>query len=91
MARITSKYQLTLPKAVAEQVGLKPGDEVDCELSGDQIRIRSTDRASAQPRSIVEQLTYFDMATERQRHREHTRTGSSATNRDWTRDELYES
>ncbi len=39
MSKITSKYQLTLPKAVAEKAGYHPGDEVECEVAGEAIRV----------------------------------------------------
>ena len=35
MARVTSKLQVTIPKAVAEQFGIRPGDRIgdigDCD------------------------------------------------------------
>ena len=90
MSRLTSKYQLTIPKAVAEEVGLKPGDEVDCEPAGEIVRVRPRQRALARSRSVTERLIFFDLATERQRHRDYAQTPSAETNRCWTRDDLYE-
>ena len=90
MSKLTSKYQLTLPKAVAQNVGLKPGDEIDCEPAGDIIRIRPKTHARAAGRTITDQLMLFDLATERQRHRDHSRKLPQATDRGWSRDELYE-
>jgi len=90
MSRLTSKYQVTIPKFVAELVGLKPGDEIECEPAGEIVRLRSKERHLARPRSVTEQLVLFDLATERQRHREHLGGLSHATERGWTRDELYE-
>lgn len=34
MARVTSKLQLTLPKAVADKHGIRPGDEFAVHSSG---------------------------------------------------------
>ena len=39
MAKVTSKLQFTLPKKLAEQVGISPGDEVDVSLAGEGLRI----------------------------------------------------
>lgn len=91
MAKLTSKFQLTLPRAIAAKVGLKPGDEIDCEPAGDIVRIRSKTRTRVQGRTITDQLMLFDLATERQRYREHSSVLSHPTERGWTRDELYES
>jgi AbrB family looped-hinge helix DNA binding protein len=90
MSKITSKYQLTIPKAVAQTVGLKPGDEIDCEPAGDIIRVRPKAPARAAARPTTEQLAVFDLASERQRHRKRSVTASSAGERGWTRDQLYE-
>ena len=39
MARITSKYQVTVPRAIAEKYGLRPGDDIDWIPAGDVIRV----------------------------------------------------
>ena len=39
-ARITSKGQITLPKAVRHALGLKPGDKVVFEQEGEDVRVR---------------------------------------------------
>ena len=69
MAKVTSKYQVTVPKAIAEQYDIHPGDEIDWVAAGDVIRVipggiqvTAPDRES--------RLQLFDQATER--HREHT-------------------
>jgi AbrB family looped-hinge helix DNA binding protein len=88
LAKLTSKYQLTLPKAAAEKIGLRPGDDVDCEPAGEIIRVRA--KRPTPSRSVTDQLVLFDLATERQRHREHLHAPSPASERGWTRDDLYE-
>ena len=90
MGKLTSKYQLTLPKAVAHEVGLKPGDELDCEPAGDIIRIRPKARIKSHGHPIIDQLLLFDLATERQSNRERSTIASHEPERGWTRDELYE-
>ena len=39
MSRITSKLQVTVPKAIAERYGIRPGDEIRFEESGEVIRV----------------------------------------------------
>ena len=39
-ARITSKGQITVPKAVRHALGLKPGDKVVFEQDGEEICVR---------------------------------------------------
>jgi antitoxin PrlF len=34
------KGQVVIPKAIREQIGIRPGDEVSFETSGDEVRIR---------------------------------------------------
>ena len=36
MAKVTSKLQVTIPKAIAEQYGIKPGDEIEFRPSLDK-------------------------------------------------------
>jgi AbrB family looped-hinge helix DNA binding protein len=40
LATLTSKYQLSLPKAVAKKAGLAPGDELECVVAGEVVRVR---------------------------------------------------
>jgi AbrB family looped-hinge helix DNA binding protein len=39
MAKVTSKLQLTLPKKLADQYGIKPGDEVQFREAGNIIHL----------------------------------------------------
>jgi AbrB family looped-hinge helix DNA binding protein len=63
MAKLTSKYQLTLPKAVAQRAGLKPGDDVDCESSDEMVRIKRKAKSTMRPYSKTDRLVLFDLAT----------------------------
>ena len=38
MSKVTSKLQLTVPKAIADKYGIRPGDELDWVAAGDSIR-----------------------------------------------------
>lgn len=94
MARVTSKRQVTLPKAIADRFGIRPGDEIAFVAAGDAIRVEPgpgrTERLSAEAR-----LRLFDAATARQRARQRgaargpDRTRRRPSSRGWTREELY--
>jgi len=89
MAKVTSKLQLTLPKALAERHAIRPGDAITWESTGDVIRIIPGSRTSAPDRQT--RLRLFDEATERQRRRNRAFEGATNdTSRGWTREGLYE-
>ena len=90
MAKVTSKLQVTVPKALAVQVGIQPGDDVDWTMSGDGLRVTP----SKHRRSFLDletRLRLFNEATDRQRRRERdagvTRTDGD---RGWSREDLYD-
>jgi AbrB family looped-hinge helix DNA binding protein len=86
MAKVTSKLQVTLPKAIAEQYGIRPGDEIDWAPAGDVIRVIPASKLG-EPQELESRLRLFDQATERHRRR---RLGSkSRGDRGWTREDLY--
>ena len=88
MAKVTSKLQRTLPKAVAEGHGIRPGDELDVLSAGQGIRL-----VPARGRRVADvalRLRLFDQATGRQRRRQKRVAVSRRGNRGWTREELYE-
>lgn len=90
MPRITSKLQITIPKRLAEQVGLGPGDEVEFLTAGDGIRMVPAGKAKAGRLSTAERLRLFQAATDRQQVRNKARSGGRAGGgRGWTRDDLY--
>jgi bifunctional DNA-binding transcriptional regulator/antitoxin component of YhaV-PrlF toxin-antitoxin module len=86
MAKVTSKLQLTLPKALAERYGVEPGDEVEWEAAGDAIRVVPS--STRRRRDASSRLRLFDAATRRQEGRQEG--APSAIDRGWTREELYE-
>jgi AbrB family looped-hinge helix DNA binding protein len=91
MARVTSKYQVTIPKAIAELYGIEPGQEIEWLPAGEAIRVVPHVDRERQSDS-ARRLELFDRATERQRARE--QAGGRATrplaDRGWQREELYE-
>jgi len=90
MAKVTSKLQLSLPRRVAERVGIKPGDEIDWIVSPDGIRI-VPQQGRPTIISLAERLALFDDSTARQRKRQRGRKPSSRkrADRGWTREDLY--
>jgi AbrB family looped-hinge helix DNA binding protein len=90
VAKVTSKLQVTVPKAIADRYGIRPGDEIEWVPAGDSIRVIPAGR-SPQRDDLGLRLKLFDAATERQRARQSARTGRSrARGRGWTREELYQ-
>ncbi len=89
MAKVTSKLQVTIPKALAEKFGLEPGDEIVWSALADAIRLT---RQSDAPKGDAEaRLSLFDAATERQRCRERkTLLQAKDEDRGWSREELYQ-
>lgn len=91
MAKVTSKLQVTVPKAVADRYGIKPGDEIRFEDAGEVIRVvPPSASARPEPADVARRLALFDAATERQRRREAVAKPESVASRGWTRDDLYD-
>ena len=88
MGKVTSKLQVTVPKAIADEYRIKPGDEILWVSSGDSIRVTLPGRGPA-PVDRRARLRLFDQATERQARRGQP-PSKSAKARGWTREELYE-
>jgi AbrB family looped-hinge helix DNA binding protein len=89
MAKVTSKLQVTIPKALAERSGIRPGDEIDWSATKEGLRIvpsRSRGRLTLEQR-----LELFDQSTERQKRRQRSRGVPPVTSagRGWTREDLY--
>jgi len=69
MPKVTSKLQLTVPKAIADQYGIRPGDELQWIAAGEAIRVipAGKNNLNEQERPVKERLELFDQATQRQR------------------------
>lgn len=88
MAKVTSKLQVTIPKAIAEQFGLRPGDEIQWVPAGEAVRV--VPAKNVRPGlDTQERLKLFDQATVRQRERGTVRPRPLVEERGWTRGELY--
>jgi AbrB family looped-hinge helix DNA binding protein len=91
MAKVTSKLQVTVPKVIADQYRIRPGDEIEWEAAGETIRIIPPGRR-APAADLGLRLRLFDAATARQRRRQSGRVARTATSpgRGWTREDLYQ-
>ena len=87
MAKVTSKFQVTVPKAIADRYGIRPGDEIDWKPAGDVIRVVPSSRRE-QPEDREFRLRLFDQATERHRRRP-SPEGRRPRGRGWRREDLY--
>jgi AbrB family looped-hinge helix DNA binding protein len=87
MARVTSKLQVTIPKAVADRYGIEPGAEIAFEPAGDVIRVVPARRPV---RTTRERVKLFERMLARQRDREAGRVVPEVEDRGWTREDLYD-
>ncbi|MGH9316598.1 MAG: AbrB/MazE/SpoVT family DNA-binding domain-containing protein [Thermoanaerobaculia bacterium] len=90
MAKVTSKLQVTVPKTIAEQLQIRPGDEIDWIPAGDAVRVvprrrrKTVDDRQARLRS-------FDEATARQLRRQAGKPlQKEPRDRGWKREDLYD-
>jgi AbrB family looped-hinge helix DNA binding protein len=97
--KVTSKLQLTVPKRIADQYGIRPGDELEWIPAGESIRVELVTRKGRDRQLTAEQrLALFDANTkwldelQAQQLKEAKAKGTRTTreNRGWTREELYE-
>lgn len=90
MAKVTSKLQVTLPKALARQYRIEPGDEILWVAAGDSIRVVPVGAPQA-GETPAARLRLFDAATARQNERARRGVKPSPTSKDrgWKREELY--
>ncbi len=90
MAKVTSKLQITLPKRLADEHGIVPGDELSFESVAGVIRMVPAG-ASSRELNVDERLRLFDEASRRIRVRQQgeSRSASESQSRGWAREDLY--
>jgi AbrB family looped-hinge helix DNA binding protein len=90
MSKVTSKLQLTLPKALAEKFSIRPGDDVEWVAMVDALKLvpHKAQQASTTT-TIAKRLRSFDAATARQAERQKRSALPAAKHRGWTREEIY--
>lgn len=89
MSKVTSKLQVTLPKALADRYKITPGDEIEWVAAGEVIKVLppANNAAASNPQT---RLKLFDQSTVRQQRRQKDRAPSGkVTGRGWTREDLY--
>jgi AbrB family looped-hinge helix DNA binding protein len=88
MAKITSKYQVTVPRKIADQFHIRPGDDIQWVAAGETIRIITSRKQESWP-TREDRLRSFDQATERQKKRRPVRPAKRPLDRGWSREDLY--
>lgn len=88
MAKVTSKYQVTVPRKIAEEYQIRPGDDIDWVPAGQAIRVIPSNKKET-PQSRESRLHWFDQATERQRKRASEQAMERPRGRGWKREDLY--
>jgi AbrB family looped-hinge helix DNA binding protein len=91
MSKVTSKLQVTIPKAIADRYSIVPGDELEWLPVADSVRVVPA-KALKPPSTSATRLRLFDAATKRQQVRQSQQQShpKSTPERGWTREELYE-
>lgn len=101
MSKVTSKLQLTVPKAIADQYGIRPGDELRWIPAGESIRIEllGAKARAGHKLTLEEKLALFDDSNARidrlqaeelkKWAKPKNRAKARREGRGWTREELY--
>ena len=89
MAKVTSKLQVTLPRAIADRYGIRPGDDIQWQPAGSVIQVVPPGK-QATVLTLEDRLKLFDTATMRQKLRQRRRgRPGRATDRGWRREDAY--
>lgn len=86
MLKVTDDYKVPLPEAIAEGIGIHPGDEVRWLPAGNGAWLLPLHEKL----NVQERLHLFDEATLRQREREAERPIAKEADRGWKREDLYQ-
>jgi AbrB family looped-hinge helix DNA binding protein len=96
MPKVTSKLQLTVPKKIADQYGIRPGDELEWIPAGDSIRVELVRRKAKAGLRLnpEERVALFDEGTKRldrlqAEELKKNRGKAAPSDRGWTREDLY--
>jgi AbrB family looped-hinge helix DNA binding protein len=99
MPKVTSKLQLTVPKKIADQYGIRPGDELEWIPAGESIRVELVRRKAkaGQHLTAEERVALFDANTkwldeiqaDQLRKAKAKGTRPTRESRGWTREDLY--
>ena len=88
-SKVTSKLQVTIPKAIADRFGIRPGGTIVWEVAGGGLRVTSPGRGRRLEAAERERL--FRESIRASRAAEGAAiNAAAAAKRGWTRDDLYE-
>jgi AbrB family looped-hinge helix DNA binding protein len=59
MSKVTSKLQVTIPKAIADRFKIKPGDRIQWEAPGEIIRVIPARKRAPSKAAWQERLKHF--------------------------------
>jgi AbrB family looped-hinge helix DNA binding protein len=98
MPKVTSKLQLTVPKKIADQYGIRPGDELEWIPAGESIRVELVRRKAKAGHELTgeERVAMFDVSMKRvdrlqaDELRKNKGKKKSREGRGWTREDLYD-
>ncbi len=92
LAKVRIMAKVTLPTPLADQYGIRPGDEIQWESAGEVIRVipRSSIAGQVGTSDLAMRLSLFDQASAR--HQNHQKGAEQTTSeaRGWTREQLYD-
>lgn len=99
MPKVTSKFQVTIPKRLADQYDIRPGSEIEWQAAGEFLRVVPPG-CLHQRFSVDERRRMFEEGEARQRAREagkedpSSQSGSASREtplpeRGWRREDLY--
>jgi len=99
MSKVTSKLQVTVPKAIADQYGIRPGDNLEWTPAGDTILVSGPSIPSHAQRHLTheERVALFRQSTARLKEIlagrspavDAPQVSKAAKERGWTREDLY--
>jgi len=104
-SKVTSKLQVTLPKAIADAYGIRPGDEIAWVPSGSTVTVvppraarrQQSSRGQREERFLAQQARIRRASDEpaflerwREALGERREGGEGAAARGWSRDDLYD-
>ena len=78
---------MSIPKALAEQLRIEPGDDVAWRIAGHELRVSPAKKERVL--TAEQRLALFDASTRRQTSRNRGRR-SASPNRGWSREDVYD-
>ncbi|TAK00998.1 AbrB/MazE/SpoVT family DNA-binding domain-containing protein [bacterium] len=89
MSKVTSKLQVTIPKAIAEAYDIHPGSELRWVPAGDAIRVESEGAQVRSSLPVEKRLAHFVRMMKRIDRLPALPPVPHGEGRGWTREELY--